>query len=152
MLVRKGAVDFIESTLIQLKSKRILSAAMALAMLGTGIGAPSVDFSGGSTAISASAETYGDLTYTIRDDGTVEITGCDKLYPGTKAKWNAINVSYDYNNEALLKATIHCSDGDIVPGDSSSVGICTKDLSHRKDKILRCIQRCQERQVQIKII
>lgn len=42
---------------------------------------------------------------------------CDKLsdvyYSGTKAQWNAVNIGE--LNDPLLAATIHCSDGDIIP-------------------------------------
>ena len=37
----------------------------------------------------------------------------DVYYSGTKAQWNAVSISPE--NEVLWFATIHCSDGDIVP-------------------------------------
>ncbi|MBR1751740.1 MAG: fibronectin type III domain-containing protein [Ruminococcus sp.] len=56
-----------------MKARKILSAALALAMMGSLSG----DFFGIATAIAASAETYGTLEYEIKDDGTIEITDCD---------------------------------------------------------------------------
>lgn len=65
-----------------MKSKRILSAALALAMLAAGVGAPSGVIIGRGSDIAASAETYGDFEYTVLADGTAQITN----YLGTDSE------------------------------------------------------------------
>lgn len=54
--------------------KKILSCVLALALVGSAFGVlpESADFD---TAITASAEEYGDFEYTVLFDGTVKITG-----------------------------------------------------------------------------
>ncbi len=42
----------------------------------------------------------------------------DVYYGGTKAQWSAITIAD--NNDYLLNATIHCTDGDITPGGETS--------------------------------
>lgn len=62
-----------------MNAKRFLSAALAIAMLGAGVGTPTVEPTGLGTAITASAETYGDYEYEIIDDSVSikKYTGLD---------------------------------------------------------------------------
>jgi len=53
----------------------------------------------------------------------------DVYYSGTKAQWGAVTVVAD--NEPLASATIHCSDGDILPEAIS--GECGKGLTWTLD-------------------
>ena len=50
-------------------------------------------------------------------------SGCDRLkdvyYSGTKNAWNIISISY--GNGPLSAATIHCTDGDIIPNTENSI-------------------------------
>lgn len=50
-------------------------------------------------------------------------SGCDSLkdiyYSGTKNAWNSISISY--HNDPIAAATIHCTDGDIVPNTENSI-------------------------------
>lgn len=46
----------------------------------------------------------------------------DVHYQGTKAMWNDISIDNQYDSNApLLAATIHCTDGDIIPNTENSI-------------------------------
>ena len=53
----------------------------------------------------------------VTDISSDVFSGCDKLtdihYSGTKTQWQAISIGH--YNDSLSTATIHCSDGDILP-------------------------------------
>lgn len=61
-------------------------------------------------------------------------SGCDRLkdvyYSGTKNAWNIISISY--GNGPLSAATIHCTDGDIVPNTENSITTGTASTSDSK--------------------
>lgn len=61
-------------------------------------------------------------------------SGCDSLkdvyYSGTKNAWNIISISY--GNGPLSAATIHCTDGDIVPNTENSITTGTASTSDSK--------------------
>ena len=61
-------------------------------------------------------------------------SGCDRLkdvyYSGTKNAWNIISISY--GNGPLSAATIHCTDGDIVPNTENSITTGTASTSGSK--------------------
>ena len=62
----------------------------------------------------------------VKSIGRLAFYNCTSLqdvyYTGTRAKWNEINIDNEngYNND-LLSATIHCTDGDIVPETENSI-------------------------------
>lgn len=59
----------------------------------------------------------------VTDIGESAFTGCEKLehvtFPGTMEEWKQVNIAE--GNDALKKATIHCTDGD-VQGSSGDSG------------------------------
>ena len=61
-------------------------------------------------------------------------SGCDRLkdvyYSGTKNAWNIISISY--GNGPLSAATIHCTDGDILPTAENSITTGTASTSDSK--------------------
>lgn len=57
----------------------------------------------------------------------------DVHYQGTKAMWNDISIDNQYDSNApLLAATIHCTDGDIVPNTENSITTGTASTSGSK--------------------
>ena len=60
--------------------------------------------------------------------------GCGSLkdvyYSGTKNAWNIIRISY--SNDPIAAATIHCTDGDIVPNTENSITTGTASTSDSK--------------------
>ena len=57
----------------------------------------------------------------------------DVIYNGTKAMWNDISIDNQYDSNApLLAATIHCTDGDIVPNTENSITTGTASTSDSK--------------------
>ena len=60
--------------------------------------------------------------------------GCGSLkdvyYSGAKNAWNIISISY--SNDPLSAATIHCTDGDIVPNTENSITTGTASASDSK--------------------
>lgn len=57
----------------------------------------------------------------------------DAYYQGTKAKWNDISIDNQYDSNApLLAATIHYTDGDIVPNTENSITTGTASTSDSK--------------------
>lgn len=61
-------------------------------------------------------------------------SGCGSLkdvyYSGTKNAWNSISISY--HNDPIAAATIHCTDGDIVPTTENSITTGTASASGSK--------------------
>ena len=54
-------------------------------------------------------------------------------YTGTKAQWNAIEISDLYNDSLFgYRVTIHCTDGDIVPNTENSITTGTASTSDSK--------------------
>ena len=69
--------------------------------------------------------------------GKYAFEDCIKLktvnYGATKAKWNDISIDNQYDSNApLLAATIHCTDGDIVPNTENSITTGTASTSGSK--------------------
>ena len=57
----------------------------------------------------------------------------DAYYQGTKAKWNDISIDNQYDSNApLLAATIHYTDGDIIPNTENSITTGTASTSGSK--------------------
>ena len=57
----------------------------------------------------------------------------DVHYQGTKAMWNDVSIDNQYDSNApLLAATIHCTDGDIVPNTENSITTGTASTSGSK--------------------
>jgi hypothetical protein len=87
--------------------KQIVSAVLALTLTLGAAGLPAADgawFGGESTAISASAATYGDYTYTTLSDGTVEIT----KYTGSKT---TVEIPSQINGKAVTSIGDDSFDG-----------------------------------------
>ena len=61
-------------------------------------------------------------------------SGCGSLkdiyYSGTKNEWNSISIRY--SNKPLFSATIHCTDGDILPTTENSITTGTASTSDSK--------------------
>ena len=61
---------------------------------------------------------------------------CDSLkdiyYSGTKNAWNNISIFSNGSNNRLSAATIHCTDGDIVPNTENSITTGTASTSDSK--------------------
>lgn len=88
-------------------------------------------------------------TGTFRNSGLVKITlpktigniapttfeNCaelsDVVFTGTKNEWSKV-VIYPYGNDMLQSATIHCTDGDIVPNTENSITTGTASTSDSK--------------------
>ena len=64
--------------------------------------------------------------YAFYECGSVK----DIYYSGTKNAWNIIRISY--SNDPLSSATIHCTDGDIVPNTENSITTGTASTSDSK--------------------
>ncbi len=66
--------------------------------------------------------------------GAYAFSGCGSLkdiyYSGTKNAWNIIRISY--SNDPIAAATIHCTDGDIVPNTENSITTGTASTSDSK--------------------
>ena len=66
--------------------------------------------------------------------GAYAFYGCGSLkdiyYSGTKNAWNIIRISY--SNDPIAAATIHCTDGDIVPNTENSITTGTASTSDSK--------------------
>ena len=66
--------------------------------------------------------------------GAYAFSGCGSLkdiyYSGTKNAWNIIRISY--SNDPIAAATIHCTDGDIVPNTENSITTGTTSASDSK--------------------
>ena len=64
---------------------------------------------------------------------TDAFSGCDSLkdvyYSGTKNEWNSI---WTWDSDPLSAATIHCTDGDIVPNTENSITTGTASTSDSK--------------------
>ena len=74
------------------------------------------------------------IPQSILSIGTYVFDGCGSLkdvnYSGTKKEWNVITIWF--GNDSLTAATIHCTDGDIIPNTENSITTGTASTSDGK--------------------